>query len=221
MDLLISFHQMLNPEFYILHGGLWVVLFIIFAETGLMAGFFLPGDSLLFLCGIYSRNLVETLPGYQSRHDWIDLLILVILIVIYASLGNLLGYWFGKKGGSVLFKREDSFLFKKRHVLQAKEFYEKHTSMAIILARFLPIVRTFTPIVAGAVRMEKTKFIIYSITGALGWAALMLFSGKYLYLLFLNKFSIDLKMHLELIIIGMVLITTLPVVYRLLLQKKN
>ncbi|MDP2414265.1 DedA family protein [Daejeonella sp.] len=217
----ISVQELLNPEFYIVKGGLWIVLLIVFAETGLMAGFFLPGDSLLFVSGIYSKTLVKSLPGYQSGFDLLDLFILVLLITICGSLGNLLGFWFGKQSGQLLFKRKDTFFFKKRHLLQAETFFDKHGAMALILARFLPIIRTFTPVVAGVVGMEKVKFITYSIFGMILWATFMLFSGRYLYLLFLNQFGFDIKKHLEIIVLGIALITTLPVLYKILKTKEN
>ena len=217
----ISFQEILNPEFYIINGGLWLVLFMIFAETGFLAGFFLPGDSLLFVSGIYSKTLIKSLPIYQSGLDLSDLLMLILLISICGSLGNLLGFWFGKKSGQLLFKRRDSFFFKKRHLLQAKTFFVKHGAMALILARFLPIIRTFTPVVAGMVGMEKGKFIIYSIFGVILWASFMLFSGRYLYLLFLNQFGFDIKKHLEIIVLGIALITTLPVLYKILMSNET
>lgn len=217
----ISFQELLNPEFYIVKGGLWIVLLIVFAETGLMAGFFLPGDSLLFVSGIYSKTLVNSLPGYQSSFDLLDLFILVLLITICGSLGNLLGFWFGKQSGQLLFKRKDTFFFKKRHLSQAETFFDKHGTLALILARFLPIIRTFTPVVAGVVGMGKVKFITYSIFGMIFWATFMLFSGRYLYLLFLNQFGFDIKKHLEIIVLGIVLITTLPVLYKILIANET
>lgn len=217
----ISFRELLNPEFYILNGGLWLVLLIIFAETGLMAGFFLPGDSLLFVSGIYSKTLIKSLPIYQQGFDLSDLLILVLLVSICGSLGNLLGFWIGKKSSYLLFKRKDTFFFKKQHLLQAEKFYDKHGAMALILARFLPIVRTFTPVVAGVVAMEKGKFIIYSIGGVILWASFMLLSGHYMYLVFLNQFGFDIKNHLEIIILGIVLLSTLPVLYNILKKNAN
>lgn len=219
--LCISFQELLNPEFYIIKGGLWLVLVIIFAETGLMVGFFLPGDSLLFVSGIYSKTLIKSLPIYQLGFDLSDLLILVLLISICGSLGNLLGFWVGGKSGHLLFKRKDTFFFKKHHLLQAETFFNKHGAMALILARFLPIIRTFTPVVAGLAGMEKGKFITYSILGVIFWASLMLFSGHYLYLVFFKQFGFDIKKHLEIIIIGIVLITTLPVLYKILKKNKN
>ena len=153
--------QLLQPQWYIDNGGLWFVLFIVFAETGLFAGFFLPGDSLLFVAGIYSYELVESGLGF-SGGAFINLLILGLIISIAGILGNFVGYWFGRKSGPFLFERKDTFFFRKKYLFQAKDFYDKHGGGAIVMARFLPIVRTFAPIVAGIVGMEKKKFTYYN-----------------------------------------------------------
>ncbi|HEX3769145.1 MAG TPA: VTT domain-containing protein [Puia sp.] len=218
--LAITFRDLLNPEFYINNGGLWVMLFIVFAETGLMVGFFLPGDSLLFVAGIYSQNLIDKLIPGGTGSDFFNIIILWILVSVCGIIGNLVGYWFGKKSGDYLFKRKDNFFFKKKHLFDAKAFYDKHGGQAIVFARFLPIIRTFAPIVAGIVRMEKKKFMYYNVIGSVAWVFLMLFAGHYLYQLFMNKFKFDLKQHLEVIVIGIVLITTLPVLYKMFFGRK-
>jgi membrane-associated protein len=218
--LAISFRDLLNPEFYINNGGLWVMLFIVFAETGLMVGFFLPGDSLLFVAGIYSQNLIDKLIPGGTGSDFFNIIILWILVSVCGIIGNTVGYWFGKKSGDYLFQRKDNFFFKKKHLFDAKAFYDKHGGQAIVFARFLPIIRTFAPIVAGIVRMEKKKFMYYNVIGSVAWVFLMLFAGHYLYQLFMNKFKFDLKQHLEVIVIGIVLITTLPVLYKMFFGRK-
>jgi len=218
--LAISLKDLLNPEFYINNGGLWVILFIVFAETGLMVGFFLPGDSLLFVAGIYSPKLVNTLISGGTGSDMIDLLILLILISVCGVLGNIVGYWFGFKSEPFLFHRKDTFFFKKRHLYDAKAFYDKHGGQAIIFARFLPIIRTFAPIIAGIVDMDRKKFLVYNIAGCVAWVFTMLIAGHYLDKFFLNKFGFDLKKDLEIIVIGIVLITTLPVLYKLFFGKR-
>lgn len=220
IDKLFNWKDLLNPLFYIKNGGLWLILFIIFAETGLMVGFFLPGDSLLFVAGIYSGKLMATFPTGNTGSDFIDLVILWILISVCGILGNMAGYWFGKKSGPFLYTRKDTFLFKRKHLLRAKDFYDKHGGQAIVFARFLPIVRTFAPIVAGIVSMDRKKFIMYNIIGCLAWVFSMLFAGHYLDKLFIQKFNLDLKKHLELIVIGIILITTLPVLYKLFFGKR-
>ncbi len=219
--LAINLKDLLNPEFYINNGGLWVLLFIVFAETGLMVGFFLPGDSLLFVAGIYSEKLVARLIPGGAGSDFINLLILLILISVCGILGNITGFWFGRKSGPFLFHRKDSFLFKKRHLYQAKDFYDKHGGQAIVFARFLPIVRTFAPIIAGIVDMDRKKFVLYNIIGCVAWVFAMLFAGHYLQKLFMARFDFDLTKHLEVIVIGIVLITTLPVLYKLFFGKRE
>jgi len=219
IELVIQWKDFLNPEFYIQHGGLWLFLFIIFAETGLFAGFFLPGDSLLFVAGIYSNELAAEL--INLNNDLFNLIMICILVVFSGVLGNTIGYWFGAASGPYLFKKEDSFLFKKKHLYTAKEFYDKHGGGAIVFARFLPIIRTFAPIIAGIVRMEKHKFALYNIIGCILWAFVMLFAGHYLYRFFLSEFGFDLKKRLELIVIGIIVITTAPVIFKLLKKNKE
>ena len=213
--------QLLQPQWYIENGGLWFILFAVFAETGLFAGFFLPGDSLLFVTGIFSNDLVSEGLGIHVSSSFVNLVILGIVISLAGIIGNYVGYWFGKKSGPFLFERKDTFLFKKKYLLQAKEFYEKHGGGAIVMARFIPIVRTFAPIVAGIVGMENKKFTFYNIAGSVAWVFSMLFAGHYLQQLVLGWFNFDLKEHLEVIVIGIVLITTAPILFKLFFNKKK
>lgn len=221
IELAIQWKDFLNPEFYIQNGGLWLILFIIFAETGLFAGFFLPGDSLLFVAGIYSNELAAEL--FTLNNDFLNLLIICVLIIFSGVIGNTVGYWFGAASGPYLFKKEDTFLFKKKHLNAAKEFYDKHGGGAIVFARFLPIIRTFAPIIAGIVRMDRHRFSLYNIIGCVAWVISMIFGGHYLYKFFLENFGFNLKEHLEVIIIVIVLITTAPVLIKLISsgQKKK
>jgi membrane-associated protein len=206
--------DLLNPEFYIQHGGIWVFLFIVFAETGLFAGFFLPGDSLLFVAGIYSSELAREV--VDTGNDFANLLLLSTLVIGAGILGNIVGYWFGRQSGPYLFKREDTFFFKKKHLFAAKEFYEKHGGGAIVFARFLPLIRTFAPIVAGIVQMDRRKFMVYNVVGCVAWALSMLFAGHYLYKFFLDRYQFDIKEHLEVIVILIILVTTAPVIIKLI-----
>ena len=217
----ITFRDLLNPDFYINNGGIWLLLFIVFAETGLMVGFFLPGDSLLFVAGIYSRKLVDSLFTGGTGSDFADLMVLFLMITFCGIIGNIVGYWFGRKSGPFLFTRKDTWLFKRKHLLKAKDFYDKHGGQAIVFARFLPIVSTFAPIVAGIVQMDRKKFMYYNIIGCAAWVFSMLIAGHYLDKLFIDKFGIDLKEHLEAIVIGIVLVTTLPVLYKIFFGKKK
>lgn len=215
-----SWKDLLNPEFYIDNGGFWLILFIIFAETGLFVGFFLPGDSLLFVSGIYAVKIISETFG-STGSDFLDTTILASCVAIAAIIGNEVGYYFGRKTGPALYKRKDSMLFKKKYLYQAHDFFEKNGALAIIMARFLPVVRTFTPIVAGIVRMEKKEFLRDNIIGAVLWSFLLIFAGHYLDKLFMDQFGIDLKKKLELIIIVIVLITTVPVIIKFLFGKKE
>jgi membrane-associated protein len=219
--LTITLKDLIDPEFYINNGGLWVLVFIVFAETGLMVGFFLPGDSLLFVAGMYSTKLIGSLIAGGVGGDFPDLVALWILLSVCGILGNFAGYWFGHKSGPYLYHRNDSMLFKKKYLFRAKEFFDKHGGEAIVFARFLPIIRTFTPIIAGIVAMDRKKFVIYNIIGCLAWVFAMLFAGHYFELFFLQKYGFDLKKHLEVIVIGIVIITTAPVIYKLFFGRKN
>jgi membrane-associated protein len=222
MELLeISFRDLVNPEFYIVNGGLWLFLFIVFAETGLFAGFFLPGDSLLFVAGIYSNELITKGLGINIGSDVVHLMFLSILVVIAGVVGNGVGYWFGRKSGPALYNRKDSFFFKKKYLEQAHEFYEKNGAGTIVIARFLPIIRTFAPIVAGIVQMDRKKFMYYNVVGCVAWVTTMLFAGHYLHKIILEKFNFDLKEHLEIIVLGIVFVTTAPVIYKLFFTKKK
>lgn len=215
--------QLLNPEFYILlefggiKVGLIVILFIVFAETGLLAGFFLPGDSLLFLAGIYSETLMQQI---SLGNDFLNVTVLALLVALMGIIGNMVGYWFGSKSGSYLFNRSDNFLYKKKYLYDAKAFFDKYGSKAIVFARFIPVVRTFTPVIAGIVSMEKKSFMFFNTLGSFLWSFSMIFAGHYLYQLFLEKFHIDLKHYIEYIVIGIVLATTLPVLLKLLKKQK-
>jgi membrane-associated protein len=214
--------QLFNPEYYILLApggikiGLYVVLFIVFAETGLLAGFFLPGDSLLFLCGIYSQLLMA---DFSTGNDFVDVTLLAALVATMGVFGNMAGYWFGQRSGTYLFKREDSFFFKKKYLFQSKDFFDKYGNRAIVFARFLPIVRTFAPVIAGIVEMDKKRFMFYNILGSILWSVTMIFAGHYLYELFKNNFGIDLKHYIEYIVIGIILVTTIPVLMKILKKR--
>lgn len=215
-----SWKDLLNPEFYIKLGGFWLILFIIFAETGLFVGFFLPGDSLLFVSGIYSIDIMRETFG-STGSDFFDTFILASSVAIAAIIGNEVGYYFGRRAGSALYKKPDTWLFKKKYLYQAHDFFEKNGALAIIMARFLPVVRTFAPIVAGIVKMDKRDFLRDNIIGAVLWSFLLIFAGHYLDKLFIDQFGIDLKKKLELIIIVIVLITTVPVILKFLFGKKE
>ena len=225
--LLDAFHwsQLLQPQYYIENGGLWLLLFVVFAETGLFFGFFLPGDSLLFVAGIYSDTLIshffETFHINIGHNQWVDLFILFAFISVAGILGNAVGYAIGKKVGPAMYDWKENFFFKKKYLVQAQEFYEKHGGGAIVIARFIPIVRTFAPIVAGIVRMDKSKFGFYNIAGSIAWVGSMLCAGHFLQAWILERFQFDLKQHLEVIVFGIVFITTVPVIIKVITHKSK
>ena len=220
-----TWKDLVNPMFYIHYGGLWLLLFIIFAETGLFVGFFFPGDSLLFVAGIYSANLANEflkLIGLGNFHnEWIELLVLCALLSFAGILGNLVGYWTGKKVGPAMYHWKDNLLFKKRYLHEAHDFYEKHGGGAIVMARFLPIVRTFAPIVAGIVEMDRKKFVFFNVIGSVAWVVSMIFAGHFLQIWVKNQFGIELKDKLELIVIIIIAVTSAPVVWKFFFSKRK
>lgn len=216
----LEWKDLFNPEFYIIHGGLWLILFIVFAETGLFFGFFFPGDALLFVTGILSDKIVSNALFVTNSH-WLDLGILWVLISTAGILGNIVGYWFGNKSGHFLYHKKDTWFFKKRYLLQAHDFYEKNGGEAIILARFLPFVRTFAPIVAGVVNMDRKKFVFYNVIGCLIWVGSMLVGGQILQRWIWHQFHFNLKEHLEIIVLGIIAVTTLPVIWKVFFSKKK
>lgn len=165
---------------------------IVFAETGLFLGFFLPGDSLLFVA------------GFLAGQDLFSLPILIGGLFVSAVLGNLLGYEFGKRVGPRLFSRDDSLIFKKAHALRAQVFYERHGAKMIVLARFMPIVRTFAPIVAGIGKMHYPVFVAYNIAGAILWTTMLVLLGYFL------GSVIDVDKYLLPIVLLIVFLSFLP-----------
>jgi membrane-associated protein len=206
-------------------GGFYILLLVVFAETGLFVGFFFPGDSLLFAAGVYMNKLAneifhtnladtEKVPAYQ----WV----VIILMVMTASvLGNFAGYWFGRKTGPLLFERKETWLFKRKHLLRAKSFYDKYGKGTIFLAKFLPIIRTFAPIVGGVVKMNWAHFAFYNIIGSICWVSSMMLGGYFLNNWVQKKFDFSLQDHIEPITIGIILVTTLPVIYKLFFGKRT
>ena len=201
-------------EWIIHNGGLYMLLLVIFAETGLFVGFFLPGDSLLFAAGIYVKDLAKEF--FDVHYS------LIILLVIIASiLGNIAGFWFGNKTGPLLYERKDSLLFKKKYLVRAHDFYEHYGKGTIFLAKFLPILRTFAPIVAVIVKMDKKSFHFYNIVGSVVWVSSMMIGGHFLQSIVWRKFGYSLKDHIEAITIIIVLVTTLPVLFKLFFPGKK
>lgn len=198
------FKELMHPQSIIHYGGLYLLVIVVFAETGVMVGFFLPGDSLLFTAGLLTAAGV------------IDNSIFTVLISVSlaAILGDNLGYFVGKKMGQSLFKKKESWLFKPEYVTITKQFYDKHGGKALIVGRFLPIIRTFAPILAGVVNLEYSKFILYSITGGVLWVFSLILAGY-----FLGRYVPGVKEYLEYIIIFMVIVTAIPIVKTFLKER--
>lgn len=200
------------------YGGLYILLLVVFAETGLFVGFFFPGDSLLFAAGVFldkiSNKFIGAPQDSPTHFGWPHISI-ILMIMIASVLGNIVGYWFGRKTGPLLYERRETWLFKKKHLLRAKAFYDKYGKGTIFLAKFLPIIRTFAPIVAGMVKMERHVFMIFNIVGSVCWVATMMLTGYFLDSWVKRKFDFSLQDHIEAIAIGIILVTTLPVLYKL------
>jgi membrane-associated protein len=193
----LSFKDLLNPEMVIHYGGLALLLTIIFAETGLFFGFFLPGDSLLFAAGLLCESKYLTTP----------VVILIPLLILAAVLGSTVGYGFGRWAKHYLERRKENFFYKKKYIEMTETFYQKYGMMAFVLGRFLPIVRTFVTILAGMSRIDFKKFWIYNLLGASAWIVTMVLAG---YLLG-NAFP-GLIDHLEIIVVAMILVSAIPVI---------
>lgn len=209
-EFLDFFNGLTDPEWIVEHGGLYLLLFIIFAETGIFIGFFLPGDPILFIAGIIIANI----PAAPTE-SVIMLLTWMLFIMLAAIAGNYVGYFTGKKFGDYLLQRRDTWIYKKEHLLKAEEFYHKRGGGAIVLARFLPIVRTFAPIIAGIVKMDIKKFTLYNVLGAVIWVGTLMTAG---YLLGENAW---VKRNLEYVILGIVLLATTPVLLNVFTGKKK
>lgn len=199
--------QLTDPQSIIHYGGLVLLLFVVFAETGLLIGFFLPGDSLIFISGMFCVSKPELLG--------VNILVLILLLSAAAILGNLVGYWFGKKVGPPLFNRKDSFIFKKRYLEVTREFYTKNGGKTLILGRFLPIIRTFAPILAGVIKIDFKKFMLYNVLGAFAWIGLLASIGYYL------GTYLWVQENVEYIVIGLIVITIFPIISAFKKKKKE
>ncbi len=204
--------SLLQPQWYVEHGGVWIIMLIVFAETGLFMGFFLPGDSLLFVAGVAWQDLVK---GFFN----VPLVFIMIIISIFAILGNQVGYWIGRKIGPAMYTWKDKWYFKQQYLQQARVFYEDHGNGAIFMARFLPFIRTFAPIVAGIVHMDKKKFTAISSISAFAWVFTMILAGRYLHQILLKEFNYDLTDDLEWIVVGIIFISVLPLLFRIFWKK--
>lgn len=213
------FHQLkdyLNPkliiEMLLAKGGIFVyfgLVFIVFAETGLAVGFFLPGDSLLVVAGLFAAA------------GKLNLAILLSTLFVAAVVGDAVGYYTGARLGPRLFKRQKSLLFRPSHLQKAHAFYEKYGGKTIIIARFVPIVRTFAPIVAGAANMPYRKFVVFNVVGGLLWVCSMILSGYFLGSVLKSRFGIDLDEHIEWVVIIVVALSLMPAVIEFLKSRRE
>lgn len=192
--------SLLDPEHLLTTFGLLGALVIVFAECGLLIGFFLPGDSLLFTAGLLVSTKVISAP----------LWLVVVLLVVAAILGNECGYAIGVKSGPAIFKRPDSRFFRREHVDKANAFFDRYGGRAIVLGRFIPIVRTFITVMAGVGRMSHRTYFIYNVIGAVLWAGGVIVLG-----FFLGKVAF-VRDHVELILLAVVFVSVLPVAIELL-----
>ncbi len=199
--------QLTDPHSIIQFGGIALLLFVIFAETGLLVGFFLPGDSLVFISGMVCVSKPELLG--------VNLPVLILSLSVAAIVGNVAGYWFGKKVGTPLFQRTDSFIFKKRYLEVTRRFYDKNGGKTLIIGRFLPIIRTFAPILAGVINVDFKKFMVYNVIGAFAWIGSLCSIG---YFLGTHKW---VQENIGAIVIGLIIITTIPVLTTFLQERKN
>ncbi|WGL60219.1 VTT domain-containing protein [Pigmentibacter sp. JX0631] len=209
MDSLISFVYYLlgflkDPILLIQTVGYIGLIIIVFAETGLLLGFFLPGDSLLIAAGLFA-----------AKGD-MNIVILLVTLTIAGIIGDAVGFYIGRKLGPLLYQKKDSFFFRRKHLLAAHDFYEKHGGKTIILARFIPIIRTFAPTVAGAAEMQYLRFAIFNIVGGFLWVWSMLLAGYFLGKTFGDK----INDYIHYLIVGVIIISFLPILIKWLQAKK-
>lgn len=203
-----SIVDFLHPEYLLEHLGTYALIgvaLIIFAECGLLIGFFLPGDSLLFATGLFVAQ------GFIST----PIAIVVAVLVVAAILGNVVGYWIGFRAGPKLFAKEDSRIFKKHYVDQTHSFFDKYGSKAIVLARFTPIVRTFITAIAGVAKMDYRKFVTFSAIGGVIWAAGVTLLGY-----FLGNIPF-VQNNLEIMLLLIVLVSVVPIAFEIIKSRKE
>ena len=188
-----AYHLVTDVQGIIQWGGTLMICAIVFAETGLFFGFFLPGDSLLVTAGVFAAM------GH------LDLGLLMVVVGFCAVAGDQVGYWIGRRAGQALYRREDSFFFRKQHLKRAHDFYEKYGGKTIVLARFVPIVRTFAPAVAGAANMNYRRFVTYNVAGGILWVWSMLLIGYSL-----SSAIPNVDKHIHLVIIVVIFLSILP-----------
>ncbi len=198
--------KLTDPNSIIEYGGLWLLLFVIFAETGLLVGFFLPGDNLILLAGILCKAEPELMKvGYFE---------MVMLMIAAAVLGNTTGYWFGRKAGEKLYAKKDSYFFRKKHIEVTTRYYHKYGgNVTLVMARFLPVVRTFAPIVAGVIKIDFLKFMFFNVLGAVAWIVSLSAIGYFL----VQAFP-QITNYMGYIFLAIIVLTAVPLI-RLIFRK--
>jgi membrane-associated protein len=198
------FHRIYDVEFLVRTGGLVALIVIVFVETGLLVGFFLPGDSLLVTAGIFA-----------ARGD-LDLVTLNASLSLAAIAGDSVGYGIGVRTGPKIFTREDSLFFNRKHLISAKEFYDRHGGFTIFIARFMPIIRTFAPVVAGVGAMRYRKFIAYNVFGGICWVLSMTLAGY-----FLGTFVPNIQERIHLVIAIVIVLSLLPAIIKFFSERSK
>jgi membrane-associated protein len=212
IDFLLNPNILLQQWVIILGTVVYVIIFgIIFAESGLLIGFFLPGDSLLFAAGFLSSAKIP-----ESSLTYLNIWILIAIVFVGAVAGDSVGFTFGFRVGRKLFQRKNSRFFNKENLIKAQNFYERHGTKTIVLARFIPVIRTFAPIVAGIGKMNYRTFIVFNVTGGALWAAAVPLAGYYL-----GKVIPDIEKYLLPIIIAIVIVSAIPVMRNFLKSRKK
>lgn len=206
LEIISSLAEWLNPELILKHGGMWLLLLIVFLETGIFFGFFLPGDSLLLTAGIMCGSVYLDVTVYE----------LIAGLIVAGFLGSIAGYMFGQKTGDYLLKKKDSFFFKKRYLSIAEDYYSRYGNAAFIIGRFLPVARTFIPIVAGLVKAHQWKFVWFNIIGTSIWVAAFVLGGYWL-----NHMFPAIINHLEFLVLTLVIITSIPLFLTWIRQKRK
>ena len=209
-SLLDLFHKIYDVQGIVQIGGLALIAAIIFAETGLMVGFFLPGDSLLVTAGIFCTSANPT------GKPLLNILSLNLAVIVAAIVGDTLGYWIGAKAGPKIFSREKSLFFSRKHLLRTQEFYERHGGKTIIIARFVPIIRTFAPVVAGVGKMSYSRFISFNVFGGIGWSLSMTLLG-----FGLSTIWPGITKQIDKVIIVIIAVSLMPMVISYLLNRKK
>jgi membrane-associated protein len=198
------FHKIYDVEFLVRSGGLLVLIIVVFTETGLLLGFFLPGDSLLVTAGIFA-----------ARGD-LDLMTLNASLSLAAIAGDTVGYGIGARTGPKIFTREDSLFFSRKHLISAKEFYDRHGGFTIVIARFMPIIRTFAPVVAGVGAMQYRKFIAYNVFGGVFWVMTTTLAGY-----FLGSMVPNIQERIHVVIVIVIVLSLLPAIIKFVSEKRR